>query len=248
MGGIGKKKSGELLGYVGRFLFGSLSSRLMVFGVGFICFSWMDVALYVIQTVCLKKTDVDVPGTDFGWSQGLGLALFGLGLLLHFLHWKSANKQQALSAKTAFLQRWRQYGPPKLQAEMERLYGIKSVDVPTARAVLGHMGNVSKFLGLFQHCHNNVVYESSVFRLKDKWLRTRYNIGFVLWLVIPIHIVLCLFLLVSQFIHPALVFLSPLDWKLLLLLVVLEVVAACVVFQDLKGMGSAVTFVNGINP
>lgn len=58
------------------FVFGTTSSRLIALGVGLMSFGSKDIILYAFQTSVLKNTNATPPGSDFGWLESIGFAVF----------------------------------------------------------------------------------------------------------------------------------------------------------------------------
>ncbi|WDU64868.1 hypothetical protein LRS56_10610 [Pseudomonas poae] len=234
---------GALLARAANFVFGTTSSRLMLLGIGLISFGWKDILLYAFQTMILKKASSPPPGSSFGTIEILGVALLVMGLLIPFYRWITAYKKNLRAEKVKFKAGHLRWSDAKIQDGLEHLYGIKDANVLAARQVLGHKTNVDKFLKLFKYCHNNVVWSGQSFSLKDQNTGRYHTIGFVLWLVFPIHIVLCGTLLTGILLRPQAFASVSFEWQTLLALMILETIGAAMFLIDLSRMGSAVTFV-----
>jgi hypothetical protein len=206
-------------------------------------FTSIDVLVYAIQTVVLKQADVQPPGSDIGWMEGLGLGVFFVGLLIPFYNWVVSSKKNLQNDRTVFKETYLGLTVPRLQDEFERLYGVKNADAEATCAVLGHPSNVNGAIALFQFAHVNVIYEKPWFVLSDKWFKFRYNVGFVIWAMLPIHIVSCLFLGALEFCSPGLLNSGPHAGEIIIGLAVLESIGAWLIFDDLRRMGRAISLV-----
>ncbi|MGF6207970.1 hypothetical protein ABH906_003976 [Pseudomonas frederiksbergensis] len=234
---------GKVLDRVLNFIFGTVSSRLMLVGIGLMSYNLKDVLVYAIQTVILKKNDAQPPGNSIGWMEGLGLLVFAIGLLIPLYHWLISSRKNLQADRLIFKQTYLQMSVPQLQDECERLYGIKNADTQAIRTVLGHPTNVNGAIALFQFGYMNVIYHAPWFRLRDKWFKFRYNVGFLIWILFPVHIALCLLLGALELYNPGLLNSGPYAGQTFIALAILESIGAYLIFGDLKRMGRAITLV-----
>ncbi|MBH3440980.1 hypothetical protein [Pseudomonas luteola] len=239
---------GKALDRLLSFVFGTASSRLIALGVGLMSFGSKDIVLYAFQTAVLKQTKTTPPGSAFGWLEFIGLAVFAIGIIIPFYNWISTSKKNLAVERTTFKETFRQLSDVRLQDEIERLYGVKGADVPAIKAVLGHPTNVNVALSLFQSCYLNVVYQPPWFSLRDRFFKLRYNLGFLFWLLLPLHAVACLLMSGVEFYAPGILKSGPYAAQAFFGIALLDCVGAWLIMADLKKMGTAITLVEKARP
>lgn len=239
---------GKALDRLLNFVFGTASSRLIALGVGLMSFGSKDIVLYAFQTAVLKKTNATPPGSAFGWLESIGLAVFVIGIVIPFYNWITTSKKNLTEEKTNFKETFRQLSDVRLQDEIERLYGVKGADVPAIKAVLNHPTNVNFALSLFQFCYLNVVYQSPWFSLRDRFFKLRYNLGFLFWLLLPLHALACLLMSCVEFYVPGILKSGPYAAQAFFGIALLDCVGAWLIMADLKKIGTAITLVEKARP
>lgn len=230
------------------FVFGTASSRLMTIGVGLMSFGSKEIFLYAFQTLVLKKTDAVPPGVAFGWLELLGFAVFLIGIFIPFFNWLATSKKNLAGERTSFKETFGQLSDVRLQDEIERLYGVKDADVPSIKAILGHPTNVNFALSLFQLCYRNVVYKSPWFSLRDRFFKIRYNLGFLFWMLLPLHAIASLMMVGLEIYAPGILDSGPHAARFFFALAVLDCLGAWLIIIDLRKMGTAITLVEKLHP
>lgn len=244
----GKIDLGKALDRLLNFVFGTASSRFMALGVGLMSFGSKDIVLYAFQTTVLKQSNATPPGSAFGWLESIGFAVFAIGIIVPFYNWISTSKKNLAEERTNFKETFRQLSDVRLQDEIERLYGVKGADVPSIKAVLGHPTNVNFAISLFQLCYPNVVYQAPWFSLRDRFFKYRYNLGFLIWLLLPLHAIACLLMASVEFHAPGILKSGPYAAQAFLGIALLDCVGAWLIMADLKKMGAAITLVEKARP
>lgn len=239
---------GKALDRLLNFVFGTVSSRLMALGVGLMSFGSKDIVLYAFQTAVLKQTNATPPGSAFGWLESIGLAVLAIGIIIPFYNWISTSKKNLAEERTNFKETFKQLSDVRLQDEIERLYGIKGADVPAIKTVLSHPTNVNYALSLFQICYLNVVYQPPWFSLRDRFFKLRYNLGFLFWLLLPLHAAACLLMSCVEFYAPGILRSGPYAAQAFFAIALLDFVGAWLIMADLKKMGTAITLVEKVRP
>lgn len=239
---------GKALDRLLTFVFGTTASRLMALGVGLMSFGSMDIVLYAFQTVVLKQTNAAPPGSAFGWLESIGLTVFAIGIFIPFYNWISTSKKNLEEERTNFKETFRQLSDVRLQDKFEELYGVKGADAPSIKTVLGHPTNVNYALRLFQSCYLNVVYEPPWFSLRDRFFKLRYNLGFLFWLLLPLHAIACSLLASVELYVPGILKSGPHAAPAFIGIALLDCVGAWLIMIDLKKMGTAITLVEKARP
>lgn len=239
---------GKVLDRLLNFVFGTASSRLIALGVGLMSFGTKDMVLYAFQTAVLKQTNATPPGSAFGWLESIGFAVFLIGIIIPSYSWICTSKKNLAEERTNFKETFRQLSDVRLQDEIERLYGVRGADIPSIKAVLGHPTNVNFALSLFQLCYINVVYQPPWFSLRDRFFKLRYKLGFLFWLLLPLHAVACMLMASVEFYVPGILKSGPYAAQAFFGIALLDCVGAWLIMADLKKMGTAITLVEKARP
>ncbi len=237
----------QLMSQVFRFLTRTYASRLFLAGVGLLSINSANVVLYAIQTVVLKQDHVVPPGS-FGTLEVIGLCFVIIGGAIAFYHWASNERKSIEAERTNFKETFGGLSDARLQDELYRLYKIRGADVHSIRAILSHPSNVGRALDLYQLCYRNVVYEGPWFSLRGRFFKARYNIGFLILVLVILHALACSLLAVVEFYKPGILSYGPHAAYYLLGISALVATTACQIFSDLRKMGTAITLVEKSHP
>ena len=237
----------DLLNRIFSFLSRSWASRLVLLGVGLMSVDFPSLALYAFQTVILKREEVVPPG-NFGWLELVGLALVIIGILASFLGWVTTARKSKAEERTKFKESYGQLSDVRLQDELHRLYRVRDADVRAIKAILSHPSNVNFALEQFQSCYRNVVFQGPWFALRGRWFKLRYNVGFLLLVLVILHGLSCLLLAAVEFHKPGILRYGPQAAHYFLAIAILVGIGAFLVFSDIQKMGTAITLVEKAHP
>jgi hypothetical protein len=229
------------------FLFGTISSRLITIGVSFLTFGMWDVLVFAFEAKILDR-NVDAPGSSFGWSEGLGIALLLLGLFISFIKYWRSKSDKFSDRRVKLLEEFHDISNTRLQEEALKVFNIRSPDVYALRLVLSHPTNQMGAILLFQYCHLNVERHENWFSLKGRFFKARYNLGFILWIFFPILAIFSLLLAVMERSSPGVTSSGQNAWIAYSLICLLVIASATLMFGELKKMGTAVTLVEKYEP
>ena len=231
------------------YLFGTLSGRLMTIGITFLLTGlpgFWDYLMYAFDSV--RGSEVMQPDPAFQWPQFLGSVLFVVGVYIKFIRYLDKKGQQLREEKTKFKETYQSLSNERLQDEFERLYKIKFVSVKGIKNILGHKDNVNLAIALFEKAHPNVEPFGDWFKTKGKFIKLRYNVGFIVWLSFPLLAFTTLFLGVFEWFSPGITQSGQYAVYGYPALLIAIIVGSILVFQELKALGHAITLVNQHRP
>ncbi len=221
------------------FLFGSLVSRLVTAGLGFLSFGLLDVVVFTIETYLLDRA-VESPGSSFGWQESLGLFLLFLGLLISFSKYLISRKSNNSKKRLDLLENYQSIGDARLQQGFAKYYGIINPDVIALRRVLSHPTNQAGALSLFQFCHMNIECNDNWFSLKGRFFKLRYYFGFVLWLAFPLLAITSFLLAAMEYKSPGITSSGDHAAEIYLLMCLLVSAGAALMMKELQKIGAAI--------
>lgn len=242
-----KLNAEKILELAERIFIGTSASTLMKIGVASLAFGMWDVAIYFFDSYVLEK-DVQHPGDSFGLMQIFGLSCFFLGLLIKLKQYHKENNSALRAERLDFKLNYKSLADVELQDEFERLYSTRNADVRAIKNILNHPNNPNQVIGLFTACHLNVLPEGDWFKEKGKYLNLRYNLGFVIWLLFPLLILLAIFLAVAEFVAPGISNSGAHAIWGYIGISIAAGVGAKLLLTDLSAMGQAITLVRKCKP
>lgn len=237
----------ELFDLFKRVVIGTVSGTLIKVGVGFLIFGMWDVAIYFFDSYVMNKS-VEHPGNSFGWTQLFGLLCFFTGLSIKLYLYLKENNSKLRAERLWLKENYASLSDAKLQDEFGRLYKINNADVRAIKNILNHPYNKNMVIALFANCHLNVVPEGDWFIEKGRFLNARYNLGFLIWCLLPVLIFLSLILSAAEYLVPGISKSGPYAMQGFLILAGATIVSAKLLFSDLTGLGQAVTLVRKYRP
>ncbi|MFQ2085251.1 hypothetical protein ACK33N_11460 [Aeromonas veronii] len=226
---------------------GTSASTLMKIGVASLAFGMWDVAIYIFDSYFLEK-DVQHPGDSFGWMQTFGLSCFLLGLLIKLKQYHKENNSALRDERLKFKLNYKSLADVELQDEFERLYSTRNADVRAIKNILNHPNNKNQVIDLFTACHLNVLPEGDWFKEKDKYLNLRYNLGFLIWLLFPLLILLAIFFAVAEFFAPGITNSGAHALWGYIGISIAAGAGAKLLLTELSAMGQAITLVRKYKP
>jgi hypothetical protein len=237
----------ELFELIKRIVIGTVSGTLIKVGVAFLIFGMWDVAIYFFDSYVMGKT-VEHPGDSFGWIQWLGLSCFFTGLIIKSYSYFKENSSNLRAERLWLKENYLSLSDAKLQDEFERLYRRKNADVRAIKNIFNHPYNKNLVISLFTKCHVNVVPEGDWFIEKGRYLNLRYNLGFLIWCLLPVLIFLSLVLSAAEYLAPGITKSGPYATQGFLILAGAATVGAKLLLSELASLGQAVALVRDNRP
>jgi hypothetical protein len=105
------------------FIFGTISSKLISVGIGFLTFGRWDVIVFAFEAMALGR-NVDAPSSSVGWSEVLGITLLSLGLIISFIKFMRSRNDELSDRKVKFLEEFHGMSNSRLQEEALKLFNI----------------------------------------------------------------------------------------------------------------------------
>ncbi len=228
-------------------LFGTLSSRLIVSGLGFLTFGFWDVILFAWETKVLDR-NVAPPGGDMGWSEWLGLTLLVLGILMSvtksIITFFVSRADDLAERKIKLLEGYHDLPDVRLQYELWKVYRIRNADTDISKRVLAHPTNKMGVMDLFKRCHLNIkCNEDNWVELKGWAFKCRYWLGFLLFIAVLLLLASTLVLAGFEYASPGISSSGPYAYESYLGLSFLILLSNCYIFSDLTKMGTAINLV-----
>ncbi|HAS6934229.1 hypothetical protein CFG65_23520 [Vibrio parahaemolyticus] len=239
----------DLFDLVRLYLFGTLSGKLMTIGITLLLTSipgFWDYIMYAFDS--MRGAEVTQPTPAFQWPQVIGCVLFVVGVCIKYIKYRENKCQNLREEKTKFKETYRALSNERLQDEFERLYSIKFASVKAIKNILGHEDNVNLVIALFEKAHPNVEPFGDWFKTKGRFIRLRYNVGFIVWLSFPLLAFTTLCLGVLEWFNPGITQSGQYAVYAYPVMLIAIIVGSVLVFQDLKALGHAITLVNKYQP
>lgn len=232
-----------------RYLFGTLAGRLMTVGLGLLVIGvpgFLDYLLYAFDA--LRHAPVTPPAPAFEWPQYLGLVLFFSGAVMKFNDENQKRDAQNRAEKTHFKETYHKLNDVRLQDEFARLYCVKFAGVKSIKNLLNYKDNPNLMLALFEKGHLHLDVCGGWFKTKGRFIRLRYNVGFVLWALLPILALFALFLGGLELVYPGITQSGQYAVFAYALMFIALIIVSVLFFQDLRALGYAITLVHKYGP
>lgn len=230
------------------FIFGTISSRLMMVGIGFLTFGKLDVIVFAIEAIVLNR-DVKAPGSDFGVFEYIGSSLFALGLIISFISSLISRSDKNSDRKLRFLEGYAGMSHSKLQEEAWKVFKIRSPDIDGLIKVLSHPRNQRGAITLFRHCHLNVEPDGNWFSLKGRYYKIRHKVSFLIWAIAFTLLFIFTFLSLAGEFKSSSTYSLDIETLLAYALVVVSLsLGALMTLGEIKKIGTAVTLVEEYVP
>ncbi|KGJ86997.1 hypothetical protein [Colwellia psychrerythraea] len=233
-------------------MFGTLSSRLIVTGLGFLTFGFWDVIVFGWETKVLNR-DVAPPGEDMGWSEWLGLALLVLGIAMSvtksIISFFVSRADDLAEQKIKLLEGYHLLSPVRLQHELWKVYKIRNADTDVSKRVLDHPTNKMGVMDLFKKCHLDVECNDNNWICLKGWaFKHRFWAGFLFFIAILFLLGSTLILASLEYAAPGISSSGPYAYEAFLGLSLLILISNCYIFSDLTKMGTAINLVENYTP
>ena len=232
-----------------RYLFGTLSSNLIAIGIVFLLQGipgFWDYVLYAFNS--MRMAAVTQPDPAFQWPQYFGSVFFVVGVFIKYKNYRQDKILNLTKEKTKFKETYHTLSDEFLQDEFERLYKVKYANVKAIKNILSHSDNKNLVIALFEKAHPNIEVFDDWFKTKGKFMRLRYNVGFIIWIGFPLLAILVLFMGMLELFFPGVTQSGKYAIYAYAVLFLATIIGAIFIFQDLKTLGYAITLVNKYRP
>tara|TARA_R110000851_G_scaffold333499_1_gene514121 strand:+ start:8505 stop:9338 length:834 start_codon:yes stop_codon:yes gene_type:complete len=233
-------------------LFGTLSSRLIVSGLGLLTFGFWDVVIFAWETKALGR-NVAAPGGDMGWSESLGLALLVSGILMSvtksIITFFVSRADNLVERRIKLLEDYHDLPDVRLQHELWKVYRIRNADTDTSKRILAHPANKMGVMDLFKKCHLNIKCNEGYWvELKGWGFKFRYWLVFLL-LIASLLLLLTTFVLAGfEYVYPGISSSGPYACESYVGLSFLIILSICYILGDFTKMGTAINLVENYIP
>ena len=188
------------------------------------------------------------PASTFQWPQYFGTLLFIAGVLIKYKNYKGTVSNELIEERTIFKETYLTLSDERLQDNFERLYDVKNAGVRAIKNVLGHPDNKNLVIALFEKAHQNIEPSGDWFITKGKLIKLRYNVGYFLWIGFPVLAVATLMMAVLEYFYPGITSSGQHAIYVYGALLVVIIIGAIMVFEELKSLGHAITLVKKYRP
>lgn len=237
----------KILQFLERVLIGSFFGSLIRLGFGLLSIGFWDVLIYGIDTFASIEA-AKHSGESIGYLEIFGVICVCVGLAGKFLESRlgkiTAINREKLLLKENFLR----MSDAKVQDEFERLYDVKNVSIQSIKRLLAHPTNKNAVIYLFCRCHRHVLAKDTWFIEASKFLMLRYNIGYLLWCLLPLSIIACITFSIIETLFPGITRSGPHASFGFAGLGLLTFCAAYVLLAQLRELAHAVALVRKYHP
>ena len=233
-------------------LFGTLSSRLILSGLGFLTFGFWDVIVFAWETKVLDR-NVAPPGGEMGWSEWLGLTLLVLGIVMSvtksIVSYFVSRADDLAERKINLLEGHHALTDVRLQHELWKVYKIRNAHTHISRRVLDHPTNKMGVMDLFKKCYLNVKCDDNDWLCLKGWaFELRYWIGFLFFLATVALFVSTLVLASFEYASPGITASGSYAFESYLVLAIIIFISNWLMLSDLTKMGTALNLVKNYKP
>lgn len=231
------------------YLFGTTASKFLTLGVIFLMTGipgFWDCLMYGFDS--LNGMNPAKPAPVFQWPQHLGVLFFITGVLIKYKNYQRKVDNKLREERTKFKETYLKLSDERLQDEFERLYGVKNADIRAVKNILGHPDNKNLVIALFEKAHLHIKPFDDWFVAKGKLIKLRYNLGFLIWMVLPLLAVATLIMCVLEYFYPGITSSGRYVVYTYGVLLVAITMGAINAFQELKSLGHAITLVDKHKP
>lgn len=231
------------------YLFGATSSKLITLGVTFLMTGipgFWDFITYGFDS--LNGMNSAKPAPAFQWPQYFGALCFITGVFIKYTNYQRKVGNKLREERTKFKETYLKLSDERLQDEFERLYGVKNADIRAIKNILSHPDNKNLVIALFEKAHLNIEPFDDWFVAKGKLTKLRYNVGFLIWIGLPLLAVAILIMCVLEYFYPGITSSGQYVIYAYGVLLIAITVGTITTFQELKSLGHAITLVDKHKP